>query len=107
MSRRASPSDEECRVAEQSVGQDAGAGIGAADKLLDGIPRIVYDRLVKAAKNELLYQSNDNTVLNLATLQRMLLFHLQLKIIKEAGLLANLNYSKGNPLETLKTPIGD
>jgi hypothetical protein len=107
MSRRASPSDEESRAAGQPVGQGTGEGTGGANQLLDDIPRKVYDRLVKAAKDELIYSSNGNTILNLATLQRMLLFHLQLKIIKEAGPLANLDFSKGNPLDALNTPMAD
>ena len=107
MSRRASPSDEESWAADPAVGHGASAETGGAEVLLDGVPRTVYDRLVKAAKDELVYPSNGNTILNLATLQRMLLFHLQLKIVKEAGKLANRDFSNGNPLDTLKPHMAD
>jgi hypothetical protein len=103
---RPSPSDEESQAAKPSVGERTGAGV-AADAFVDGIPRTVYDRLVKAAKDELLYESNGDKIFNLATLQRLLLFHLQLKIVKETGPLVNLNYSNGNPLDSLKISMSD
>jgi hypothetical protein len=49
----------------------------------------ILAELVKAMEPELLYKKTENnqvnTIINLATLQRMLLIHMQLEIIEEVG----------------------
>jgi hypothetical protein len=103
MSQQASPPDEESGPANHEDRNQTGSETSNNP----GFPRVLYDRLVKAAEDELVYKSNGNTILNLATLQRMQLFHLQLKIVKEAGHLANRDFSNGNPLDALKTLMAD
>jgi hypothetical protein len=68
------------------------------------------DRLVNAGAADLLNEdSQKNTILNLATLQRMLLFQLQLKIIEKVGPLVKRRFENGNPLEDteLKKALAD
>jgi hypothetical protein len=107
MERRTKQSDEESRSVDPPAIQRAGPKKGGTEEMLDGIPRAIYDDLVKAVKDEFVYTDGEHMVLNLATTQRMLLFHLQLKIVKEAGLLGKRDFSDGNPLEKLKTLVAD
>lgn len=66
-----------------------------------------YIRLVSQTKDEYIYSDSEgNTTLNLATLQRMVLFRLQAKIIEETGQLASSTWDENNhPLDKLKTHL--
>ena len=109
MSRRPAHPDVESQLGRATDEYDAGAAPGSSGGPPNGDSRDQYlDRLVEAAKAELLYtDSQGNTILNLATLQRMLLFHLQAKIIEGIGPLAQRKFGRGNPLDGLKTAMAD
>ncbi len=66
-----------------------------------------FDELVNAARTELLYKDSEHTILNLATLQRMVLFRLQAQIIERAGPLAHRRYGYKNPLDDLRRLLAD
>ncbi len=100
MSKRPEPWDEESRPADHPHRRTE------TDKFawMKGTPRSVYDDAVGAASDELIYTSDGSTVLNLATLQRIVLFHQQVKIVKQAGALANRRFAQVN-LDTLSADI--
>ncbi|KAI0146114.1 hypothetical protein GGR57DRAFT_506632 [Xylariaceae sp. FL1272] len=60
------------------------------------------DRLVRAAKPDLLSVDNGKRILSLATLQRMILFQLQVEIIEMVGPLAKGQAEDGSPLKDKK-----
>jgi hypothetical protein len=69
--------------------------------------RTVYDNLVNAAKVELIHTDETDKkeqILNLATLQRMVLFHLQARIIKQTGELVKRRFAE-NPLDHLQKDL--
>ncbi|KAI0436542.1 hypothetical protein F4803DRAFT_541892 [Xylaria telfairii] len=58
------------------------------------------DDLIKAAESDLVTgDSGENTVLNVATLQRLVIFQLQLKIIKKSGPIVQRRFGTSNPLD--------
>lgn len=69
-----------------------------------GFDRSLYlDKLVEAGKSDLLYgDTKGHTVLNLATLQRMIIFQLQTKILEKVVPLITGRFENKNPLEDVK-----
>jgi len=79
----------------------------AGDTENDDKFRTIYGNLVKAAKDELIHTDEtdkNEKILNMATLQRMVLFHLQARIIKQTGELVDGSF-KGRPLDQLQKDL--
>ena len=88
MSRRQDKSDEESQLHPKNDGNRSKAAVNSQDS-----GDAYFDRLVQSSEKELIYRSNDSTILNLATLQRMVLFRLQINIIEKVGLLTQRRFS--------------
>ncbi|KAI1164597.1 hypothetical protein F5B18DRAFT_238904 [Nemania serpens] len=64
--------------------------------------REIFNRMTQAAAEDLLNRDDDNnTVLNIATLQRMVLFQLQLKIIEKTSPIIQRRFGSSNPLDDI------
>jgi len=69
--------------------------------------RTIYESLVETAKGELIHTDEtdkDEKILNTTILQRIVLFHLQARIIKQTGELVNLRF-EGKPLDQLQKDL--
>jgi hypothetical protein len=103
MSGPSTQSDEENQLDSIVSNDDAGYTTSDSSKMPPSLEsdfsRELYDRLVTAGIADLSEDSENNTALDLATLQRMMLFQLQFKIIKKVSPIVQRRFSNGNPLE--------
>lgn len=104
--------DEESQLKPRDSGQKStlfnGEASGVDEKSQD--ERKQYDSLVSGSMKELLYKYEGNTILNLATLQRMVLFRLQERIIEKVGKLSRFNdpkFDKKHPLDSLNEDLSE
>jgi hypothetical protein len=69
----------------------------------------LLDSASKAARDEVAYLQDGRSTVNLATVQRLLLFQLRVDIMEKVGKLFNPNNDDGNgdPLGTLRKDVAD
>ena len=113
MSRQQNKSDEENQLRPtngENNSKAASTGSSKAAVNSHGARDAYFDRLVQGSEKELIYSSNGNTIINLATLQRMVLIRLQINIIERVGPLIDRRFSDSHfggkhPLDVLKEDL--
>ena len=104
--------DEESLLMASNSGQGStslnGGGSEMGKKIRE--QRARYESLVSGSMKELLYKDGDNSILNFATLQRMILFRLQERIIEKVGKLDRFSdpaFDEKHPLDSLKEDLAE
>jgi len=104
-------------MAKQPAAQDVEAGRrpSAGDRNRSNPPKPLSKELllfdsIRAAGDDLVYKANSKTTLNLATLQRLLLFHLRVDMIEEVGKLIKPDgqaHAQAQVLQGLRKSVAD